>query len=215
MEGTGTIFRVFAVMEWIMRFAYIQFLWFVFVLLGLGILGLFPATNAMFAITRKWLSGEQDTPIFSFMWRSYCNEFMKCNVFIYSLLIQGGILFFYLRFFQMKDGSLYTILAFVLFIMFFLYGIGLMVALPVYVHYQLSIVSFYKTILYILFCFPFHMITIGVLLVSFYCVMSWIPGLLPFLSFSLLAFAVMWVMNLVFLKIDSKGVISMEGRAVE
>ena len=209
MEGSGMIFRLFAAMDWIMRFAYVHFVWLLFTVLGLGVFGLFPATNAMFAIMRKWLAGEQDIAVFSFMWKNYKAEFLKCNGFFYSLLLQGGLLYFYLRLFQWNEGLIFTILSIILTIIGLVFCISLVVAMPIYVHYQMGILSFYKTIWYIVLSFPFHMITVAAILVGFYYLMYWIPGLFPFLSFSVLAFLIMWVLQLVFHQMDAKKTVTM------
>lgn len=49
---------------WITRFAYLNLLWIAFSLVGLGVVGFFPATAAMFAVVRKWVHGEKDIPVF-------------------------------------------------------------------------------------------------------------------------------------------------------
>ena len=40
--------------EWVIRLVYLNFLWIGFSLLGLGILGIFPATSALFSVLRKY-----------------------------------------------------------------------------------------------------------------------------------------------------------------
>ncbi|WP_421102885.1 DUF624 domain-containing protein [Sporosarcina psychrophila] len=57
---SGFTYNVF---EWITRLAYIYLLWILFSLAGGMISGFFPATIAMFAISREWLKGISEIPI--------------------------------------------------------------------------------------------------------------------------------------------------------
>ncbi|RDW21316.1 hypothetical protein CWR48_02570 [Oceanobacillus arenosus] len=206
MDVTGGIFRIFSFLNWIMRLAYVQLLWIVFTVLGLGIFGLFPATNAMFAMIRKWLSGK-DIPVFPFMWKTYRREFMKANLHFYTLLLIGGIIYFYFKLFQNQTSIFFAILTILLFIIAIFYCFSVTIAMAVHTHYELRLRSFLTIVFYTVIRYPFHMITIGVIHVLFYFLITAIPGLVPFFSISILALAVMFVMNLVFDKMDEKQIV--------
>lgn len=64
----------------------LNILWVAFTLLGLVIFGLFPATIALFAVIRKWILENEDTPILQEFIKRYKAEFKMANVI--------GILFF-------------------------------------------------------------------------------------------------------------------------
>ncbi|WP_453991038.1 YesL family protein [Bacillus nitroreducens] len=209
-ESRG-IFRFMEFLNWLVQLAYVQLLWGLFTLLGVGIVGLFPATNAMYSIIRKWLSGNTDVPVFSFMWNTYKKEFIKSNLYFYSFVLIGMIFYFYFKLFQSQESLLHAILTIVLFIVLIFYCIGFMIAIPIYAHFDLKLRSFYKMTLYTIFSFPFHMITIIVIHVLFYLLISYIPGLAPFISFSILAFAVTVIMRLVFTKMDEKQIVVEQG----
>lgn len=210
MEGEGLILRVFKAFEWIMLFAYLQFIWIVLSVVGLGFLGIIPSTVAMFGIVRKWILGHRDISIFSFMWTTFLREFKKSNLYFYSFIIPGWIIYFYIRLFLYQDKGVSTILLMISVAIGILYLVAVVVAMPIYAHYQLNMSSFYKTICFVLFSYPFHTISIGAILVGFYYVISWIPGLFPFLSFSILSFFIMLIANLAFREIDKKLIISVE-----
>src|SRR5690625_6019457 len=72
---------LYRIMEWISRFAYIQILWLLFTLLGLGLLGFFPATISMLAVMRDWFLSKPDSPIFRTFWSYYKKEFIRANLF--------------------------------------------------------------------------------------------------------------------------------------
>src|SRR5690625_6046074 len=72
---------LYRIMEWISRFAYIQILWLLSTLLGLGLLGFFPATISMLAVMRDWFLGKPDSPIFRTFWSYYKKEFIRAYLF--------------------------------------------------------------------------------------------------------------------------------------
>lgn len=58
MELTGWRGTLYRYMDWGMRLAYINILWLGGIILGLGVVGFFPATVAMLSVIRKWSYGE-------------------------------------------------------------------------------------------------------------------------------------------------------------
>ncbi len=62
----GSFYRI---SEKIMYACYINFLWILFTILGLGILGFMPATVAMYAVFRKFLMGESDVKFLSCLYK--------------------------------------------------------------------------------------------------------------------------------------------------
>ena len=76
----GFMRGVYSVSEWVMKFTYVNILWITFSILGLFVLGLFPATTAMFAVIRKWVLKLPDIPTFKTFTSAYKKEFLKSNV---------------------------------------------------------------------------------------------------------------------------------------
>lgn len=62
---TGTVGGIYHISNWIMRLAYVNFLWILFTLAGFIVFGFFPATIATFAVVRKWIFDTTDIPIFT------------------------------------------------------------------------------------------------------------------------------------------------------
>ncbi|MFI8685001.1 YesL family protein [Rossellomorea sp. NPDC077527] len=189
---------LYTVMEWIARFVTLQFLWFVFTLAGIGLLGLFPATTAMFAVTRKWIREHGDIPLFQTFWSSYKDEFWKANRIGWITAVIGFILYFYSRIFQGLEG----IIGFLLFLMamlaMFTYGMSVLFLFPVLVHYRLKTVDILKVSVMMALAHPMHVIMMGVTLFSFVLLMQAVPGLLPFCSIGYLTLTLMWIANLAF-----------------
>nr|WP_052044317.1 DUF624 domain-containing protein [Alkalihalobacillus alcalophilus] len=55
---------LYTISDWIMRLAYINLLWLLFMIIGLFIVGFMPATVAMFTVIRMLLMKEESVPIF-------------------------------------------------------------------------------------------------------------------------------------------------------
>src|SRR5690625_362565 len=91
---TGLFGSIYRGSEWIMRLAYLNILWIAFSLMGLVVFGLFPATVSMFAVTRKWVMGDTEIPIFKTFWASYKTEFKQANIVGYIILVIGFFLYF-------------------------------------------------------------------------------------------------------------------------
>ena len=118
----------------ISRLAYANLLWILFTLLGLGIFGFMPATVAFFTVTRKWVMGDRDIPVFKTFWTTYRQEFFKSTLFGFLLFAIGYIIYIDLAF--SPTGGLFTLLRIALFICGIAYVILLLYIFPIYVHYD-------------------------------------------------------------------------------
>ncbi|OAS87831.1 MULTISPECIES: YesL family protein [Metabacillus] len=196
MADKGIIGGIYTVMEWISRLVYLQFLWAIFTVIGLIGFGFFPATFAMFAVTRKWVRGQTDIALFPAFKQLYKKDFYKANVVGGISVAVGFILYFYLRFFQAQSGTASMVFFLLMFAICLLYLMTLFFIAPVFTHYDLKVIQLFKVSFMMTISYPFHVISMTFILFCFALLMEAIPGLLPFFSFSYLAFALMWIANL-------------------
>ncbi|MBD1380664.1 YesL family protein [Metabacillus arenae] len=196
MADKGMFGGIYTIMEWISRFVYLQFLWAIFTVVGLIGFGFFPATFAMFAVTRKWVRGQTDIDLFPTFKQLYKKDFQKANAVGGIAVAVGFISYFYLRFFQSQSGAASLVFFFLMFAVCFLYLMTLFFIAPVFVHYDLKVIQSFKASFMMAISYPFHVISMAFILFCFTLLMQAIPGLLPFFSFSYLAFALMWIANL-------------------
>lgn len=194
------VWKLYEVLSWITKFIYLNILWIIFSLLGIVFLGFFPATATMFGITRKWLLGEKDIPIFKTFLKLYKTNFIESNIIGSLLLIFGAILYIDLRFFQTTDSILLSFFNFFIIFAFFIYFVVVLYIFPVYVHYKLKIFEYIKHSIIIVIGKPLHsiMMIVGSYLV--YMITSMLPVLSIFLGGSLLSFILMWVAMMSFPK---------------
>lgn len=98
--------RVDSGLRVVTRFAGLNLCWLVFTALGLGVLGLFPATAALFYIARQWVMGEQDgnlIPLFANRFRAY---FIKANMAGWAFAVAGWVLHLNYQVIAAAEGSI-------------------------------------------------------------------------------------------------------------
>lgn len=189
---------------WIMRFAYVNFLWILFTLLGLIILGFFPATVAMFSVERKWIKGEDNFPIFQTFWQEFKEELVNANLLGLFLSIFGSLLFINYQFLAAAEGIVINLLSILFAAICFVYLIVLIYVFPVYVHYKVNNLEKIKNALFVGLFSPLMTLMIGLSMFSFYYISAVFPGIIPVFAGSGLSFAVMWFSYCAFNRIEGK-----------
>ncbi|WP_342504811.1 YesL family protein [Sporosarcina sp. FSL K6-2383] len=200
MELEGIAGRFLRVSEMITRMAYVNLLWILFTLLGLGIFGFMPATVALFTVTRKWVMGDKDIPVFKTFWKTYRQEFFKSTLFGVMLFVIGYIIYIDLAF--SPTGGLFTLLRIALFLCGVLYVVLLLYIFPIYVHYDWSKRLYIKYALLIGISYPHYTFILMAGIVALYYLCISIPGIIPFFSVSLLSYMMMWLVYKVIRKME-------------
>lgn len=127
----------YRISEWIMRFAYLNVLWLLFTVLGLGIFGLLPATVAMFSVVRKWVYHEEDIKMFSLFRKIYIYEFFRVNLLGAILFVIGYLLSIELHILRSTEEVMYFIASFGVVGLFIFYFTTILYFFPVFVHFNL------------------------------------------------------------------------------
>ncbi|MFF3100242.1 YesL family protein [Viridibacillus arvi] len=196
----GLIGRIYSLCEWIMRFAYINILWIFFTLLGFIVFGAAPASAAMFAISRKWVMGKEDTPIFSVFWDTYRKGFVKANLVTFFMLLIGFLLYIDIRLFQQMENIISYVISFILMGVLLIYFAACFYIFPLLVHYEIKIFQYIKYSFLYAVSYPMHSILMIVGTVIIYYVVTAIPGLLPVLSVGPLSVLIISISYRVFSK---------------
>jgi uncharacterized membrane protein YesL len=201
MESTDWMGKLLGICQWITRLAYINFLWLLFMILGLLLLGAAPATVAMFTIIRKWIKGESDLPVLPTFWKTYKKEFWKANSL--GFIVAGISIILYLdwRLISSVQGSLYPILMGCLIGVVFLFLVVTIFIFPVYVQYEYKTLQYIKTAFLLGISYPLYtmvMISAAICVVVISIFFNGV-GLLFFGSG--LSYVLMYISNLLFGKI--------------
>lgn len=188
----------------ITRFAYVNILWIIFTILGLGILGFFPSTVAMFGVVRQWVVGEKEIDIFPLFWRTFRDEFKIANIIGYTLLIIGYLLVMEMKILRGTGELIYLIASFGVTALFILYFIALLYIFPIFVHFNLKIKDYFKWSLIIGIIHPILTIFLTVsLMVLYYITMQTMPALAFFFGGSFTAYIVTWGVSRTFFKYEA------------
>src|SRR5690625_3094470 len=118
--------KIYNMLEWITKFAYVNLVWIILTLLGGVILGFYPATTAMFAIIRDWLRGRSDLPVLQTLWKYYKLDFLKSNllgIFLNVLLALIAADIFYITLNEQLTWTYIPLFAFILIVALFLFFI--------------------------------------------------------------------------------------------
>src|SRR5690625_7229586 len=80
--------------EWAFKLFYLNLLWLMFSLLGLGLLGVFPATVSVYTLLRNvMVKSNKNKKLFKTFWMTYKKEIVKSNVLGYTFIIFCSILY--------------------------------------------------------------------------------------------------------------------------
>ncbi|WP_142303574.1 YesL family protein [Evansella halocellulosilytica] len=177
--------------DWVMKLAYMNFLWAIFTLAGGIVFGFFPATVAMFSLLRLMLQKKSHPPIFQHFLSTFKKEFLRANVINVIFITVGAIITVNFFLIQQLQGLLLTISLIGAAIGLFIFVTIILFIFPVYVHYDLKFTDYFKVSLFMPFTnfWTFSMTSGGLLLllILFY----FAPVLAVFFGASGIAFILM------------------------
>lgn len=172
----------------LLKIIYLNFLWLFFSAIGLFAFGLFPATIALFTITRQFLL-DIDKPITRTFWEVYKNEWVRGNgyaVISYIIVLILAIDFYAIYMFD----SLSILLIPTFIIAFIIFG-TLFFFFPVYVHFDLAFLPMIKQAFLFTITSPFTVILNTLSIVLIYGIFNIMPGAIPLFAGSVVSLFVM------------------------
>ncbi|MDP5274805.1 YesL family protein [Chengkuizengella axinellae] len=203
MEGTF-MGKLYTGLDWFVKLTYLQLLYAGFIILGLFFGGLFPATAALMATVRQWIRGRTDLPLFSTYRQYFRAYFVQANIIGYIICFVSTSLVLYVYWFMQIGGVWANILIYVTFLLLLFMVVITAYWIPVLVHFELKGFKVLKQAFWIAVIRPFHTIGLVVLVIVLFLWTRFMPGLLPILNVSLLAFGWMWITHHAFEKFDVK-----------
>jgi uncharacterized membrane protein YesL len=174
--------KLYTICEWIMKLASVNLLWIMFTASGLFLFGFMPATVALFTIVRKWFRKETEVPIWKTYLSVYKSEFIKSNTFGFVFIVAGIILYVDYYLILNLGGFIRIVSISILLLITCIYAITLLFFFPVYVHYQLRFIDYFKYSFF-LGILNIHITLLIILgLAADIFLLLYIPGLLLFFS---------------------------------
>ncbi|KAB8125925.1 DUF624 domain-containing protein [Gracilibacillus oryzae] len=196
--------------KWYIRLGNIGFnlillnlLWITFTLAGFVIIGFFPATVSLFAVIRKLIVEDEDTPILKEFMNFYKLEFKMSNLIGYIIFLAGMLLFWDFQIVQqISNESLQVLLFNVLLVISIFYLIIVLYVFPLYVHFDLKLRQYLQYACILAIAKPFQTIMMLAFLgVTIYLYML-MPSLIFLFGMSLTCYIIMKVASLSFSKTD-------------
>ncbi|MCP3772063.1 DUF624 domain-containing protein [Paenibacillus sp. MZ04-78.2] len=229
MEFRGIMGGFYRISEWIMRLSVINVLWVIcaipFFFLGLVFLKsqtadqalqtlflmaivapftIFPSTTAMFCVARKWLTGEEDAPLFKTFFRGYKDNFVQSLLGGLIYVFLGAILYTNFQFYGNQTGA-FGILRFLVLSLTVLLVISLFHFFSILSHLHMKILQIVKNAMLITIGNPVRSLTMiilnGIVLYISFIVFTF---LIPFFMGSLIAVVSFWHFHLIFGKLQEK-----------
>ncbi|WP_416147496.1 YesL family protein [Salipaludibacillus sp. HK11] len=135
---------LFKITDWIAKLAYVNLLWVGFTIMGGVVLGLFPATVALFFITRKWVLGEKPVSLVKSFFQAFREDFWKANAIGYSAGALGVFLFTDVFLASTLDNAFGFWLTFFFSVLFILFLTMVVFLFPLFVHVKESFYHYFK-----------------------------------------------------------------------
>jgi uncharacterized membrane protein YesL len=180
--------------EWIYRLIFLNVLWIGFTILGLGILGVFPATNALFAVLRKFLLNKKDVKIASDFYHFYRKDFVKSNALGYILTLIAAVIWVDFRYFMSITNVGMLIVGNLMLVLLVFVLLALCVVFPIFSHYEMSFGQYVKNALLYPFTHLLPMILFVISIILFDLIVNQLPGFLPFIGISFPCFIMMKIL---------------------
>ncbi len=217
MEFRGLMGGFYRISEWIMRFSVTNVLWIVtalpvfffvltlfiaedvgqaqasiFAIIVLSPFLLFPSTAAMFALARKWATGDEDAPLLKTFFKGYKENYLQSMFGGILFTVLMAVLIFNFRFYNSQTG--YGALLSYLFI-----ALGLVISIGVFnffcltVHLHMKTLQLIKNSILITVGQPIRSLFIAITnFVIIYISFTQFTFLLPFFTGSVIAFLTFW-----------------------
>ncbi|WP_375534414.1 YesL family protein [Alteribacillus sp. HJP-4] len=189
--------------RWMANFAFVNLLWLIFSMAGLLIGGFFPATVAMLAVVRRWILGEK-VPIFQRFLSEFKSNFIKSNLYGWSLTITGIILFINYQVLISTEFNFQPWIVFCFYITLFFYVLVILNIFPVYVNFDAPWYVNIRSSLLIGVLNLHLVLGMGVLIALLIYLIFAFPVFLLFFSGSLIAYAQMWIVTHAMNKLEKR-----------
>ncbi|MGG0737666.1 YesL family protein [Niallia taxi] len=181
----------------ILNLVYVNVLWVLFTLLGLGVFGIGPSTYALVSICRQWIRGNR-IPVFETYWKYYKENFKESVLISWIYLFVGFVI----------AVDLLTVINWylraALLIVGFIYLLSLVYIFPIMAHYNWNgiLLKMKMSLLFGIACLQYSLLFFLVAGVLYWAAITFFPGVLTFFGVSFLFFLITWTANQVFTRME-------------
>lgn len=190
--------------EIVLLLLYVNVLWIIFSLLGLGVLGVGPSTIAMYTVFRRWSMGETDVPVFTTFWKAFKENFFQANALAIILIVMGYMLYVNRNYFQLDGVWFSIIIRYMILIVSLIYIVMFIYIFPIFVHYENTFVNHFKNSILLAIYHPIRTIYALAALFTLYYLFATLPVFIFLMGPSLVSFVMMWISYRTFLRVEYK-----------
>lgn len=202
MMTSTKLIPLLQVYNWIMRIAYLNILWILFTVSGLVVAGIFPATTASFAIFRKWLQEEEEFPVFKTFRKEFKQNFWMSQMNGIIMIAAFIILYLDILYFSANNSALFFFFRSFSVLLAIVFSLTAIIFFPVFAHYRLSSLEYWKYSFALVFIRPFQLIFIMAGIATLVIINVNIPTLIPFFGVSGMVAWTSWRTQNLFHKIE-------------
>ncbi|AUD14796.1 hypothetical protein CXF77_04495 [Planococcus sp. MB-3u-09] len=178
--------------NWGFNLVLLNLLWLLFSFSGLVVLGIFPATAALFAVMRLMIMETDNGSMIKLFWAKFKEEFVAANVVGYMMLLIGLVLYTDLKVLHyVNQDMLYTILMSTTMVVIFVYLLSLLYIFSVFVHYNLKVWQYPKHAFILVIARPMHTLIMAILVVFILFLYLQLPVLIVLFGISLISYVLM------------------------
>lgn len=185
-------------MIWLSDMLQIQMLWILFTVLGLGFVGFFPSTLAMFSMMRDRIYKDEKLNYPKRFSEEFKANLIRGNILGYALLAISVLLIVYFRMTFNIDNRFSTIFVFLGYGLVILFGLLTLYIFPVYAHFDFGFLEILRHSVVFMVSVPFMTIAMAALVVMFVITFERLLILVPFVSFAILAYGITYFAQLAF-----------------
>ena len=189
LRGASAVLRAFGV--WAPRLVWLNVLWIGGSVLGMVVLGVWPATAAMFAVTSRWCSGEPECGVFTTFRQEYQREFWRANALGGILAVAGAVLVFDLHFVAASQAPLRWAEV-PLIAVGFAYAVLAVLIWPVFARYQTRLLDYFRLALVVGVCHPLRTLLMLAEVGAMVVLSTWLQGASLCVGGAMLALALTW-----------------------
>ncbi len=187
----------------ILQMAWLNFLWFLFTLLGLIIGGVFPATTSAISVARIWIRDGMADSTYQTFKETYQKEFKKSNLIGFCLI--SIIVLLALNYYALLEfgEQLPIFIVFAYYFILIMFSFLLVWLFPLLSHYDAKVIQYFKNAFIIgLIKFPITIAIMASVFLIVYVSLAF-PSLILFFSISLIVLAIAFLTDRVFKEIDN------------
>ncbi|GEN55588.1 hypothetical protein GCM10012290_00870 [Halolactibacillus alkaliphilus] len=185
----GFMQKFYEIGSWLSNVMFIHFMWLGLTFLGVGVLGVFPATFAAARTVYRMIQGESEKIHIS-MWQEYKRRFVKANILGYTWVLIGFTLFV-----DFRISEVFIQWSLVHFFLILISSIALasfLIFMTVFVRYELTGWQYFKQSLYIAIVQPMETIAVLISAVLIFYLFMFLPVLTAFFGITLVLYPILW-----------------------